>query len=394
MNVPRAFLSLPLCALLACPAFGQSPPLGITVSDTCGKLISGGVSSGDPAVSVGSDGAVSVAGFAGAYTAGVGQCDALPADGKPVCTLSASATKLVKNASATLYVRCSASTTQFTWNGPAGGPLPAPNPGTTNAVSLTFPNAGAYTYSVAGTSAGVTGFPSTPVTILVGDASDVPACTLTISPASITEGGTANARVVCNPEAASYTWDAAEAGAPAQPGNVGAATLTFGTAGTYTYKVLGARSTGELGPKASATVTVKVLPGSCTNGPVTLDYSGTPLMPAVETGDITFYQGYVAAWSFTSASSPTIDFSGTTNSYYWPMPTSTWSISRCKGDFNVTGPCIAAGFGNYPGMSATTNPAAPPGSYCVLSPGITYYLNIKATACSSPPCGMKVYRGH
>lgn len=396
MNV-RAFILIRVaqCALCIVPTLGAAA--GLTVTDPCAKSLSGTATSTSPdPVSVDSSGNIGVVGFtSGTYAAGVGQCDALPADGKPVCTLSASATRLAKGASATLYARCSASTNQYTWNAPPDGPVPSPNPGTTNSVSLNFPNAGAYTYSVAGTSsAGPTGLVSTPITILVGDASDVPTCVLTISPVSIDQGKTANARVVCHPEAATLTWDAAEPGAPAPAAGASAATLLFGGAGTFTYKVLGAKSTGELGPKASATITVKVVPGSCTPGPVTVDYSANPFVAGSYSGDVTFYQGWVVTWSFTAPATGIADFYGNFNSYYWPMPPSElWSISRCKGDFPA-GPCTAALGSNYPGTSATTYQGYPPQYYCVITPGVTYYLNIKAVTCPSPPCGMGILRMH
>ena len=234
---------------------------GVSVSDGCATL-SGSASGASDPVTVNDQGTIAVTGFSGGYTAGIGACDPLPADGKPVCTLSASNTKVTTGGAVTLYARCTAGTGTYNWNGSAGSPVLPANPSSNKAISLTFSNPGSYTYTVTGIStSGTTGVKSTPLTILVGGATDAPTCALTVAPALVQLSGSATATVSCHPEATSYVWAPPEPLSPAFTGD--ASTQSFFNAGTFTYDVQGSNAQGT-GPVASASVTVyegSVVPG-------------------------------------------------------------------------------------------------------------------------------------
>lgn len=234
----------------------------LTVNDVCGGTLAGTPSSGtgDP-VTVDSSGNITAQGFAGSgsYTAGFGQCDPLPADGKPICTLSASNTKVIRNTAVTLYARCTqdpGNPLTYTFFGPQQGPdLPAPD-GSANAISLTFDTPGAYSYTVTAKRLGNSGKQSTPVTILVGDTTDKPSCALTMSPSSINVHETGTVQVSCQPEATSFTWDPPAATAPTPPVSpADVADLTFDSVGTFGYAVAGANAAG-IGAKSFASINV------------------------------------------------------------------------------------------------------------------------------------------
>jgi hypothetical protein len=248
--------SVSFVALIA--LLGNAGAVTLNIADSCGTSVSGTPTGGGGSpVTVDGSGNIAAVGFSGgsSYIAGLGQCDPVPADGKPVCTLSASKTRIDKGAQVTLFARCTAETDSFTWLGATQAPSPSPNPSTTRSVSLTFPEAGAYTYAVQGARLGVAGNPSGPITVLVGNVSDMPTCSLSISPNAGPYGRVSTARVVCQPEATSYAWQAAEAGAPGAPTGA-SGDLAFTNFGTFTYKVAGVNAAGT-GPTTSSTVSIR-----------------------------------------------------------------------------------------------------------------------------------------
>lgn len=261
MNL-RALISS-FAALAAPLAFLEhAHAVTLTVNDQCGGSISGTptVASGNP-VTVDSSGNITAQGLSGSppYIAGFGQCDALPADGKPVCTISASKTKVGRNTPVTLYAKCTqnaGTALTYTWYGPAGTGLPAPD-SSPNSATVTITNAGVFSYSVTAKSSGVAGRTSAPVTVLVGDATDKPSCTLAITPQSMNVHDTAIAQVTCQPAATSFAWDATPAFGPTPPGSpTDAGNLTFDAPGSFPYFVSGTNAAGT-GAKATAQVYVQ-----------------------------------------------------------------------------------------------------------------------------------------
>jgi hypothetical protein len=394
--LPAAFATL--LALLGAPS---ASAVGVTLADGCGKSLAG---SSTATVNVAASGDLSVTQFSAPYSVAVGQCDTLASGQKPKCTLSASHTAVELNSTVTLFAKCATPAgqpvTSYAWTTPAIGPAVPGNANTLNTFALTFPNSGAYSYSVSATNANGAGPSSPQATVLVGNSADtaaVPTCVVTFSPVSILQGETAAAKVVCQPEAATLAWDAPEASAPPAPSGGtpagSAGTLTFSAAGAFTYKVQGKNAAGTGGPKASAMVNVKANGPSCTPGPVTYDIAMAS--PGVYSPELTLANGNVAAFSFSVASGLYARFEWYQHSAYniYPLPdNSTWSISQCKGDMNATGTNCKVQMGSYADMVATTNSSP---SYCVIQPNTTYYLNVRQDACvygSGGTCGFKLYR--
>jgi hypothetical protein len=241
-------------------AIGRAEAASLSLQDSCGRSTSGTASKTDPNASVvtaDQNGGLTITDYSGSYAA-IGDCQT--STSKPVCALSASNTKVTKGSTVTLFAKCTSPTDTITWNSPAGSPTL--NPVSTFAKTVTLSSSGAYTYTIIGTSTTYgTGGPSSPVTILVGNdaaagSEDKPNCVLTVSPAWVEITQSATISAVCQPEAASYTWDAVDPNAPAAPSSTTAsASPTFANVGTYTYAVSGNGTPGT-GPKASATITV------------------------------------------------------------------------------------------------------------------------------------------
>jgi hypothetical protein len=361
---------------------------GISFVDGCGRSLGASITGGPPdPLSVDSSGNVGISGFSTTtYMAGFGVCDNPPSDGKSMCVLSASQTKVPTNTPVTLWAKCSYATSSVAWSSPAGGPTV-----TTNGLgaTVTFPSPGSYTYWVTGSDSTGPGHPSAPVTILVGaPGTDKPNCQLSVSPQSILQGQTSTLRVTCQPEATSYAWDAAEAGAPAAP-SIDTGTLTFNSFGAFTYKVAGQNAQG-LGPKTGATIAVTSTLG-CNPGPVTYDLVAPA--PGTLSSDYATNGGVVYAFNFTLAAGGQTTFEQyTTNSPSYFAPQMQWSVSPCKGDFSVTAAHCNITQIKYGNMVVSTTSGV---GWCVIQPGMTYYLNMKQTACSpSGPagCGIDLYR--
>jgi hypothetical protein len=112
--------------------------------------------------------------------------------------------------------------------------------------------------------------------------------------------------------------------------------------------------------------------------------------------DMTFVNGMAATFSFTvpAGASGRMQIQQHTAYTTYPLPDNTvMTISRCKGDFNVTGNCVATG-GQYVEVpfATTGTPWA-----CAVEPGVTYYMNIKQTACyygSDGVCGLRGFRSN
>jgi hypothetical protein len=258
---PLSFLAS-IVAVAAVPAFGQATTF--TLTDFCGSTVTGSPAGNSiVAQTVDSAGNAMVPAFvSSSFVVAPGNCPPLPADGKPVCTLSASQHKVPRGGAVTLVSKCTNNPPPspgltYTWLGPQAGPdLPDPD-SNSSSLNLTFNTPGAYTYTVSAKAAGVPGKPSAPLTILVGDTTDKPTCALTISPSLVTIHDTATVQVSCQPEPTSLTWDTptptGAATPPASPNTFG--DLTFDVPGIFTYAVAGVNAAGA-GPKSGALVTV------------------------------------------------------------------------------------------------------------------------------------------
>jgi hypothetical protein len=222
-----------------------------------------------------------------------------------------------------------------------------------------------------------------------GPATTVPVCSVAVSAASITTGGTSSVTPVCNPAATSYTWTAS-AGAPAISGTGG--TLSFPTAGTYTYTVQGTNTAG-LGP-ISAAGTVVVTTGTPATGCTTTAVDGVftgrygQFNPAIPRGG---YVSYELPASTTNglivmlASAP----STSSQAYLWTE----FAVAKCPGDFGAQGvdaQCVSNGIAESMNMSPTWGAAETPGRACTMEIGKKYYLNVKNvyTDHSTPSCNV------
>lgn len=383
----RAIARASAVAVILCAAVTAAHATGLNFIDKCGRSV-GGSTDGSPAdpLTVDSAGNVMITNYmASVYQAGEGQCDQPASDGTPVCTLSASQTKVPVGTPVTLFAKCSFGTASLSWIGPATGPSPPPAGSIEGTITFNAP--GVYSYGVNGTnSAGAAGHPSAPLAIQVGTpGTDAPQCQVSVSPQSILQGGTANLRVVCQPEATSYQWDTAEAGAPAAPASTAPfATLgPFNSFGAFTYKVAGTNAQGT-GPKTGTTIAVASTLG-CNPGPVNTNLGTSPPVGTV-TQDLPTNGAVVIMTSFVLAAGTQATFeqyqAAASGSYFAPQMK--WSVSPCQGDFAAAGTCNLAQskFGN---MVMSTVPQT---GACIVQPGVTYYLNMKQTTCSpSGPAG-------
>jgi uncharacterized repeat protein (TIGR01451 family) len=230
---------------------GSAFAVTVTLPDSC----AGVATANQATLSVDQNGNVTVNPGTGAsapgYVALFG-CDPTP-PAVPSCSLSASRTSLSPGGTTTLFAKCSSNASSYSWNGPSDSPQPVPPPQSgTFSFPVTFPTSGAFTYSVAASNSTGQGPVSNQLTILVGDNTVTPKCTLTASPTTLNQNAKSRLQVTCNPVATGYSW-VSEPGAPPMTGS--GAELTFQTAGAFTYKVQGVNAVGT-GPVATAAVTV------------------------------------------------------------------------------------------------------------------------------------------
>jgi len=387
-------MNVRLC-LLAIAAVSATLPLprealavDLTLTDACGKSLTGNTNT-TVTVNGNSNGAINVTSFSAPYAVGIGQCDAPAADNKPRCTVSASNATLELGGSATVHAKCTTPSgspiTSYTWAGPPAGPIPG---NLVNSASLTFPDAGAYTYSVSATNGAGAGPMSAPTTVLVGNSAlttTAPTCVVTVTPTQILQGESAKLQVVCQPVADTYTWTN-PAGVPAASGSGGSLAFTGTPPNVYTYLVKGKRTGSADGPTASATINVKSN-GTCTPGGVHFDL---PLTQYQMSADVQGGDGFIAAFGFQTAGAATFawQYHASYNIYYFPT-NATWAVSQCKGDFAVAPGCTSTLGGQYAQMSVGT--AGGPG--CSVQPNTQYYVNIRVNTCGGTGvCGYRMYR--
>ena len=376
--------------------------VGLILKDGCGKRMDG-ITNASVAVNS-ANGDISFDPYSAPYAAGIGSCEPDAPDAKPRCTLSASTTQINAGGTVSLYAKCqstSTATPTYAWISPAGGPALPGNASSSNSLALTFPNAGIYTYTVAGINGSGQGPSSTQVSILVASTATTPApvpnCVATISPAQILKDQSATANVVCNPPATTIEWTVPANGAPAptQGTPVGSTgPMTFANAGEFIYKVIGKNAAGFPGPLSAAGINV-VSTSTCTVVPPNIELA---LPPYSLSQDILGGQGHIAAFSFQQASGYSQMSFYYHSSYGYSFPDGvTFAISPCKGDTtSPTGACVAQMGGQYSSIYVTATPMS---GACQVTPNVTYYLNVKTTgtsACNAQGgvCGWRMNRGN
>lgn len=219
-----------------------------------------------------------------------------------------------------------------------------------------------------------------------------PVCSVSASKTSVTTGGTATLSALCNPAATSWNWTASS-GAPAISGSSG--TLTFSTAGSYTYRVAGTNTIGAGVPSADVTIAVTdavsgtpVVGTSCpAPAPNTVIVNvGTSDSYARKDFDVVFDNsgstfdsavtaGQTRALQFTNGKSLTGFLSGTTGNYGGGYKD--WALSLCPGDFTASlGDSCVKSRRTSVNMYYSTD-----GSQgCKIPANQPLYLNIRGTA--------------
>lgn len=221
----------------------------------------------------------------------------------------------------------------------------------------------------------------------------VPACTISLSPSTVTAGGGATISANCtNGPITAYNWSPTTNFGPPMSGQ--SATLNFPSAGTYTYVVSGTNANGTGANSFGATVTVN--PVSTGGG----GSSGCAIQPAAFYDSLNTNQkqvtidrnGYVALYL------PIADHAGqqvilsTVQVNQQPLNLKVQiSLSPCPGDFTANPPeCRAWGTVYMGAVQLLAVSAASPvtGGTCQFQVGKQYYVNARNVAfdLTSPSC--------
>jgi hypothetical protein len=246
-----------------------------------------------------------------------------------------------------------------------------------------------------------------------------PSCTLTADPSSLyTIGGTSILTASCYPMPSSYNWtasaNAVKAGGSLTSSNTSkTATVTLPNGvpvDVYTYSVQGTNgaSGSGVGNVSAATVTVKPPPttscGTSGNQLIVAPYGTTGIAPTILNNtivpvDIQTQSGQVIRWTNSagesrSAKVRTPDFAHEGNFQYADDPIGqnvpefmNVSINPCDFKYeNIYGNrCAISGGTNAIRYFVQTPGTFPPNdSYCVLQPGVDYYVNIRNETAMDP----------
>lgn len=261
----------------------------------------------------------------------------------PYCTVTANPTSVIPGGSTTLTASCSPAATGYTWTGgTCAGNL-------TNTCTDTL--AATTTYAATGTGTNTATSPGVTVTVTP------PSCTLTASPASIIPGGSSTLTATCSPAATSYTWTGGTCAGTA--GN----SCVVTPAATTTYTVTGASSAGS-GNTASAPVTVSALQCSIVN--VSWSWGGLDLntIPQMSLGN-----GQAVAYQVVIPDPYTMHYAGVS---YNTVPAQI-EVSSSPCTWSASKPACGA-VGSLPQIAITGGADS---SACQVSPGSTYYFNVK-----------------
>lgn len=219
-----------------------------------------------------------------------------------------------------------------------------------------------------------------------------PTCSLPVAIAATT-GVQTTITASCSPAPTTFTWAGTVAPTGGFP-NAASFPITFATAGTYQYAVQGTNANG-VGNTASTTVTVSDpgQGGNCATFPaaaLNVTWAGT----GAQNTNVNFAgAGYAAfklplftaglgfrAFSAVNNSTPGVTTGGTLRAQF--------SVSTCPGDF-TTNPanCRTTGTPENAAIQLLFKNSATPTSYCTLTPGTQYYLNVQNLNCASTNCG-------
>jgi len=267
---------------------------------------------------------------------------------KPTCTLSAAQSPIVRNGSTTLTANCTPAADSFIWTGGTCAGITT-NPCNTGAL------AGTTGYTVKGTNLAGTSDSAASATVTV----QAPSCILTASLSSVAPNGSSNLMATCTPAATNgYTWTGgACAGNTTSTCNTGALATTTG------YTVAGKDSVGP-GTAASATVTV-VADAGCPSG---YTYSTVPIDwphgASISAPLQTVNHCAVKAFQFTMPAGGVFfqTFYSTTFKY----------ISLSQSPYEFTQALSDAGCATDGGPDAMLSTSS-----CGVTPGATYYLNVR-----------------
>ena len=217
-----------------------------------------------------------------------------------------------------------------------------------------------------------------------------PFCNVIVSANSINVGGTATISAQCSPAADSWSWSATNGG-PTFSGSSG--TVTFNSAGSFTYTVTGTSITYGNGPTSTGNmVTVTTPPvgsSACPSPkPVTGPFTGSIIRSvAIDRGNsVTFsLPAFAVPRTLEMVSSQTTSTQQGLNAQY--------SVSTCPGDFTgMQAECIASGGVETSGLQlyAAVSNAVITGT-CTVVAGQQYYLNVRTTNCIAQTCYMNVH---
>ena len=310
-----------------------------------------------------------------AYT-GVNWKQTLPQP--PACTLSASSSTPSVGQVVTITASCTNSPTSYTWK--------AGCTSTTSSCTDSATAAGAKVYTMSATNA-VGNSPDASITVNWQPLpTAVPSCTLTSSDLSPFTGSNITLTATCTNSPASYTWSGCSS-------TTNTCTTTASSAGNVTYGVI---ATNVLGPSTQATVSVnwqqstggQNFCGANTSyvditwgaaGPrngrwLTSDYGGFP-------------QGKVFVFSITVPVGTPHSVYGQTFApaeYQGPPAPRSMTLSENACDF---GPTVLDAQGGTAPLT-TFNVGGPPG--VSLTPGKTYYFNLRNDNCGQSSCDMSV----
>ena len=222
-------------------------------------------------------------------------------------------------------------------------------------------------------------------------ANSPPLCNVIVSANSINVGGTATISAQCSPAADSWSWSTTNGG-PTISGSSG--TVTFNSAGSFTYTVTGTSvATGNGPTSAGNTVTVTVPPVGSSACPSPKPVTGP--FPGTIARSVAIDRGNSVTWSL-----PTNYAVGKILEMVSSQTTSTlqglnaqYSVSTCPGDFTgMQAECIASGGVETSGLQlyAAVSNAVIAGT-CTVVAGQQYYLNVRNTNCIAATCYMNVH---
>jgi PKD repeat protein len=299
--------------------------------------------------------------------------------GVPVCSINGP-TSAAPSAAVTLTASCNPAATSYAWTASSGATVS----GAQNATATVGATAGNYTFTVTGTNAIGPGQSSGGHVVNVtvqAPPTGKPVCTFASNPATPAPGAAATITQTCTNSPNAYAWYQYEGTALglATQTTTGSHTVTFPSAGNYSFWLQAGNDQFGGGDVYSGTVTVKApgpAPGSC--GAVPAGARGPSAgyetlgnlrfdLKATETGYAPF------RYPMDGLSGIRITAVGATASETPAGMVATVAVAECPGKFDVPAGCS---FEAYP-AGAYTIVGTHRWSQCALDPSKQYYVNIK-----------------